>query len=108
MFQSASGERASDKGLLSMSLEGYLQLLDTSGRMIREDKSGAIPAELAPILERLGIRTEMWSELITHYDSMFGKFVGAPQQLVAAAERTGRSWFRGIRNCTAAFGSTVS
>ena len=35
--------RASDKGLLPIKLDEYLQLLDTSGRIIREGKTGAIP-----------------------------------------------------------------
>jgi hypothetical protein len=37
------------------SLEDYLQLVDTTGRMIRTDKRGAIPIDLPPILERLSI-----------------------------------------------------
>jgi hypothetical protein len=41
---------------LSISREKYLELLDRTGRQIRADKGGAIPASAAPILERLGIR----------------------------------------------------
>jgi hypothetical protein len=52
---SEAGQRASDKGLLSMSLDEYLQVLDWCGREIRGDKRGAIPAALPPILERLGV-----------------------------------------------------
>ena len=48
--------RASNKGLLPMSLEKYLELLDWTGRQVREGKRGAIPASLAPILDRLGIQ----------------------------------------------------
>ena len=36
------------------SLQQYLQLVDTTGRIIREGKRGAIPLQLSPILERLG------------------------------------------------------
>ena len=52
----ATSRRASDKGLLPISVEDYLQLLDASGRILRDDKAGSIPTQLAPILERLGIR----------------------------------------------------
>jgi REP element-mobilizing transposase RayT len=37
------------------SLNDYLQLVDTTGRMIRPDKRGPIPVNLPPILERLSI-----------------------------------------------------
>jgi hypothetical protein len=37
------------------SLNDYLQLVDTTGRMIRTDKRGAIPINLPPVLERLSI-----------------------------------------------------
>jgi hypothetical protein len=37
------------------SLKDYLQLVDTTGRMIRPDKRGAIPINLPPILDRLSI-----------------------------------------------------
>jgi hypothetical protein len=50
---STTGLRASDKGLLPISLVDYLRVLDWAGRHARGDKRGAIPSELAPILERL-------------------------------------------------------
>jgi hypothetical protein len=37
-------------------LEDYLQLVDTTGRMIRLDKRGAIFINLPPILEKKGIK----------------------------------------------------
>ena len=47
--------RISNKGFLPMTLECYLSLLDTVGRMVRSDKRGRIPADLPPILERLNV-----------------------------------------------------
>jgi hypothetical protein len=37
------------------SFDDYLRLVDTTGRMIRPNKRGAIPINLPPILERLSI-----------------------------------------------------
>jgi hypothetical protein len=37
------------------SFDHYLRLVDTTGRMIRPNKRGAIPINLPPILERLSI-----------------------------------------------------
>ena len=52
--------RISNKGFLPMTRDQYLSLLDTVGRVIREGKRGAIPVELPPILERLGIDPNGW------------------------------------------------
>jgi hypothetical protein len=37
-----------------------LRLLDWTGRQIRREKRGAIPADLAPILQRLHVAGDMW------------------------------------------------
>ncbi|MCU7807232.1 MAG: hypothetical protein KZQ73_05105 [Candidatus Thiodiazotropha sp. (ex Semelilucina semeliformis)] len=49
----------------------YLELIDWAGRAIRADKSGAIPAQLAPILERLNINPEAWLNSIQNYNKTF-------------------------------------
>ena len=46
--------------LLSMSLAAYVQLLEWTGRQLRDDKRGAIPADVAPIFERLGLDSDDW------------------------------------------------
>ena len=60
---SSTSWRASDKGLLPFSLAEYLELLDWRGRQTREDKPGAIPSHLAPILERLQTSGEELTDL---------------------------------------------
>ncbi len=103
VFASASSRRASDMGLLPISLDDYLQLLDASGRIVRDQKSGSIPDHLANILDRLGVRAEMWATLVTGYDRMFGRVVGAPAKLAQRAAVAGRRWYRGQSQCAAAF-----
>jgi hypothetical protein len=103
-LSSRTGARASDKGLLPVRLEEYLELLDWSGRAIHEGKRGAIPQTLAPILARLGINTRLWTELVTRFDRLFGHVVGRTEHLAEQAERTGRRWCRGGPICRAAFG----
>jgi hypothetical protein len=103
MLPSATQRRASDKGLLPISLEDYLQLLDASGRMLRDDKAGSIPSELAPILERLGVRPGYWPQLVANYHDWFGQIVGAADKVAQRAAEVGRKWYRGTRRCAAAF-----
>ena len=52
--------RISNKGFLPMTVDQYLSLLDLLGRVIRAGKRGYIPADLPPILQRLGLEPQTW------------------------------------------------
>ena len=49
-------------------LADYLELVDATGRIIRNDKRGAIPSGLPPILERLNISLDSWLEQSQHFE----------------------------------------
>ena len=51
--EKATNRRASNKGFLDIGLGDYLQLLDWTGRQIRNGKRGAIHKHLSLILQRL-------------------------------------------------------
>jgi hypothetical protein len=95
--------RASNKGFLRMTVEEYLMLLDWTGRQLREGKDGVIPAELASILQRLGIRADAWVDTVGHYDSKFRTAVGRVAAIRAEAVRRGRKWLQGLGPAAAAF-----
>ncbi len=57
-------------------LTDYLELVDWTGRIIRQDKRGAIPADTPPILKRLQIQPEAWLELTTGFENNFCTLVG--------------------------------
>ena len=83
--------RASNKGCLSMGLGDYLQLLDWTGRQIRSDKRGAMPANLEPLFQRLGISTELWVDCVVNFRKWFRSSVGRPKSMEAAAETRGHN-----------------
>jgi hypothetical protein len=93
---SATGHRASDKGLLDMSLEVYLQLLDFAGRELKNDKRGAIPAHLAPILERLGLQPDYFVDAIESFPRYFPRMAGPLEQLLERAQSVNRRWLHGV------------
>ncbi len=84
---SKSGLRASDKGFLDVSWEDYRKLLEWTSRQGRPDKSGKIrddhtthikePDNHGPLLERLGIASGMWCDLVWGYEKYFGRSRGA-------------------------------
>ena len=53
------------------SLTDYLQLVDTTGRLVRKDKRGAIPIELSPILERLAVSHRDWLSHVTEFEQIY-------------------------------------
>ena len=77
------------KGIL-FNLVDYLQLVDWTGRQIREDKAGCIEADAEPILKRLSISPEHWVYLCTHFESRFKGLVGSVHSLKKACEVFGR------------------
>ena len=100
---SETGRRASDRGFLSLKLDQYLELLDWTGRQMRSDKRGAIPADLAPILERLQVSTNCWVDLVTGFGRWFRRTVGRPSSMAVASEQHGRRWMQGISYARKAF-----
>ena len=56
--------RVSDAGFLPMTLTEYLKLLDAAGRLKGKKKRHSIPKDLPPILRRLGIDQQVWSESV--------------------------------------------
>jgi len=105
---SSSGRRASDKGLLPMSLKDYLRILDWAGRQERANKRGKIPAELAPILERLGIAQEELLDTVQSFPRKFPRFAGRVDQILARAKEVGRRWLQGVRQAARVFVAAVA
>jgi len=94
--------RASNKGLLALTLDEYLELLDMTGRQMVAGKA-SIPAHLAPILTRLGIVSDRWLDTVTGFHSLFGRVVGPAEQVLARAAQFGRRTIRGVKHCALVF-----
>ena len=89
-------ERADKRTVLPFSLQDCLDLVDTSGRIARADKRGAISGETPRLLQSLGIAPDAWFGTVTHMQSRFELFVGAPHRLRHIAEQRGWRWVRGL------------
>ncbi|WP_296063211.1 transposase [uncultured Amphritea sp.] len=55
------------------SLKDYLELVDNTGRVIREDKRGAIPLHYPPILGRLKLNPQDWLSNATQFEQLYAK-----------------------------------
>jgi len=74
----------------------YLQLTDWTGRAVLEDKRGAIPGDMAPILERLGLDPDAWLDTIRHYGQRYYRVVGTEERIRCFSVTLGQRWLRGL------------
>ncbi|WP_261817279.1 transposase [Vibrio gallicus] len=74
------------------SLLDYIELVDWSGRTIRNDKPGAIVASHPKLLHSLGLDTETWMSLASNFGKDYQGAVGTLDELALFAEHTGRRW----------------
>ena len=88
------GRRASLKGFLNVPLLRYLELLDWTGRQLRADKRGVIPANVAPILKRLGLDSRTWLRLVGQLGQLFKRAIGSRVSLGEEAKRRGQRWLQ--------------
>ncbi len=96
--------RASERGFLPMTLYEYLELLDWTGRQVREGKRGAIRSDLRPILERLHINADAWIDTVERFGRAFHRVVGRVSSMAALAATRGKSWYQGVTASRMAFG----
>ena len=84
---------------LPFHLKDYIELVDVTGRAIREDKRGHINNSLPPILNRLGISPKEWMVLATQFESRFKSLIGCKAKLIAAAKAFSLERQPAFRNC---------
>jgi len=90
---------------LPFRLTDYLELVDWSGRILREDKRGAIDSQVPDIITRLNIEPEHWAYLTQHFESRFKGLVGSAYKLKQVCKSFGYQRTPGIRNCLKFFPS---
>ena len=86
---------------LPFKLTEYLELVELTGRVIREDKRGHIEKHHPPILKRLGIEPESWIKMTTSFEKTFKDLVGNPTLMDSAIALLERKRRPGISNCKA-------
>ena len=74
----------------------YLELVEWSGRIVREDKRGAIDSYLPAIMQRLHIDPSAWRSAMQPAGNVFGRALGRLDRLRLHAELLKQSWIRGI------------
>ncbi|MFS1424093.1 transposase [Shewanella sp. 10N.286.48.B5] len=84
---------------LMFSVKDYIVLVEDTGRIIRDDKRGAISASSQDILNRLNIPAENWLKITTEFGALFKGAVGALPALTEYCEHLERKRRQGAANC---------
>ena len=86
---------------LPFELKSYIELVELTGRVIREDKRGAIAHTELPILQRLNIRPENWLKLTLHFTHTFHGAVGTPANMAEYCEHLNKKRRPNVANARA-------
>jgi hypothetical protein len=89
---------------LPFRLTDYIELVDWTGRIIREDKRGNINGQLPPILDRLQMDPKLWLYTTQHFESQFKGLVGGMFKLKETCKKLGYARSPGLTNCKKIFG----
>jgi REP element-mobilizing transposase RayT len=101
-----TGNEHQDKASgICFSIKDYLTLVDETGRVLRDDKRGAISDKTADILVRLHISDENWLKLTTDFECIFTGAVGTAEHLSEFSEHVGLQRAHGIANAQACLNS---
>jgi REP element-mobilizing transposase RayT len=84
------------RGILDMPETQYFEIVDQSGRVMREDKPGSINPDLAPILSRIGAKPEAWIDAISNFGPKFRLAAGRNSSLKKFADKLGVHWLVGV------------
>ena len=83
-------ERLKQPKGIQFSLKDYLELVDETGRILRDDKRGAISASASKILTRLNISSDNWIHMTSEFGKLFHGPVGTLQELTSYCEHLGK------------------
>ncbi len=86
---------------IAYSLFDYCELVDCTGRCIREDKVGYIEHCHNPILERIGLNTQQWLTLTTEFEQHFSTAVGSEHMLRQFKQHSDHRRIRGMAKARA-------
>lgn len=67
--------------VIPFNLKSYVKLVDETGRVMRKNKRGRISNSLAPILTRLGISSEIWTDVVQTLETHYAHIMGSDDQL---------------------------
>ena len=95
-YTSRSGRRASDLGIIPVSLADYVALMEWTGKLLRSGQRTTIPGNLAELLDHIKVNPEAWLDTVGEYEQLFCHAVGPPGTLAEVAQRLEAHHLKGV------------
>ncbi|MCP3971011.1 MAG: transposase, partial [Rhodobacteraceae bacterium] len=89
--------------IVPLTFEDYAELVDWTGRAIRDGKKGAIPAGMLPVFRRLELQEQGWLGTVTQWGRQFHRAPGSLERLRGLSRRVGQHWFQGTKAAQAMY-----
>ena len=86
-----------DNNDLPFYLSSYIDLVDETGRCLRDDKRGFISESTAKAIDQIGIDPDTWIDELKGFKSIGYSAVGTAAQLKEFSTKTKRKWTLGIQ-----------
>ena len=80
---------------IPLTKSAYIELVDWTGRCIRNDKRGSIPLNIPPILDRLNMTSHEWLRHTKFFEARYKRVAGSWDSIKAAATQFGKRWLHG-------------
>ena len=99
-------ETSAEADPIPCTFAAYVELVETTGRILAPGKRGTIPASAGSTLAQLGFAQRDWLAAIKSFDDKTPAALGSIEEirkLVKAVRDTPRAWFGGFRRVVAIF-----
>lgn len=90
-----SSHTSTDRAL-PFTQEDYFDLVDSTGRVFRDDKRGAISRSSQRLLQQLNIDSTKWIEHIQKFGLNYASCVGSKDKIIHFSQRFEKAWSKGI------------
>lgn len=78
-------------------LTSYLDLVDQTGRLVKDEEHGFIPEKMASTLLELNLNPDTWLDELKTFKSFGFSAVGTVKQLQDYSDKTDKNWSVGLR-----------
>ena len=83
----------------------YLQLLDWTARQLVPGKRGSTPEDAPDILQRVGLTSTSWLDVVSNFGELFHNVAGQPHEIASTRSLRGNKRFRVRSRVERAFAS---